>query len=122
MLISLQRAVVRSMIQLVLSNRPSIYGNADLTDFAGNGGSRINQKVRSYLSKLAALIPNGEKMVDEEIAKLGKGGKGKSGSATTTPTKSGAKKRKVKADEDEEEAEEEDKDEDELDENPADQL
>jgi hypothetical protein len=108
--------VVRSIIHVTLSNRALIYGNPDLTDFAGNGGSRINNKVRSYLTKFAALIPDGDKMVDEEIAKLGKGGKPKSASANNISDKVAVKKRKVVVDDEEDKAEEAQEEGDELDE------
>ncbi|RSH86753.1 uncharacterized protein EHS24_005025 [Apiotrichum porosum] len=60
-------ALLRAVVATVLANRRNIYATTGLEDVAGNGGSRINQKIQQMLKKLAAAQGRPD-IVDDEVA------------------------------------------------------
>ena len=101
-----QHAVVRGMIDAILSARPALYHLPELADVNTNHGSRISQKVVAYCKQLAKDAGMDPKVVDEEIKKRSSGGKGRpkgdNASGGGTP-----KKRKVAAKDESDELREE---------------
>ena len=77
------------MTRTLLTHRSEIYSSPELKAFAGNGGSRINDKMQQVLKKAWATYPGGNTVVKEEVDKL-KGSKGSKDKGSSP-----AKKRKA---------------------------
>ena len=95
----------RQLVASTLASRATFYSNPDLAPWSSNGGDRINKKIQQLLRRVGAGIPGAKEVVNEELAKIGRGGGGKG--KTPTPTKKGGKKRKVESEDEKEKVKEE---------------
>lgn len=103
----IQIALFRQIVATTLSSRAEFYTNPQLQPWSGNGGDKINKKIKQFLKKVGAAIPGAEGVVDEEIGKVGRGSKGKTVTPCPAKEKEGAggmgKKSKVDVKDEEEE-------------------
>ena len=70
------------MVANTLACRSILYTTPGLAPWSSNGGNSINKKIIQHLKKVGNSIPGAGNVVDEHIARMGKGKK------VTTPTKS----------------------------------
>jgi hypothetical protein len=95
-----QVVLFRGIVRTVLATRPTFYAEPALSQWAGNGGSNINNKLQQLLRKFGNSIPGAAEVVKEEVAALS--------AKKNTPTKPKgpatpkAKKRRVVKSEDNE--------------------
>ena len=69
-----QTTLVRGIISTVLNHRSELYAIPALRELAKNGDDRINEKTQQYLRKFVEdvlKVPNGEKLISEEVSKCG---------------------------------------------------
>ncbi len=68
-----QALILRAITASVLASRRGIYATPGLEDVAGNGGSRVNQRVQQMLKKMCAAYGVAGVVEDEVAAASGKG-------------------------------------------------